>query len=231
MLPKRTYYGLVVKRIKGYGVFVALVVEGSIAQHAGIEYGDQIVAVDGRPCDTLRSKKVARMISKNDAVDLVIRKPLVCTLHRQDNNSSWGFSINHKTIRKDMEKNSPADIAKLPPLHSILTVNGEWVLHLSNTELGRLLDSIPQNLEMRLRHVNIHAELLYCVGLKITSSTRKFRDVFHYARQGNTKVTATHTRARLDSTTDSKPLVLRQTLLVPPDLQEVYSRDSIVPAA
>ncbi|KNC87733.1 hypothetical protein SARC_00167 [Sphaeroforma arctica JP610] len=126
----------------------------------------------------MRSVDASHAITHNDSVRLTVRKPLTLVLQREEVDVSWGFGIRNGVISSEIEPDSPAALANLPPDHAILSVNGNEVICLSDEELKKVLQKAGHELRVKLRHVTVYRELLRSVGLSLKSSSKRMYGMF-----------------------------------------------------
>lgn len=128
----------------------------SIAEEAGLEFADQIIAINGTSPTSMSTSEAGKAISTPQSIRLIVRKPLNITLHRDEAHSPWGIAFRNGTVINAILAGSPADQAHLPCAHSILGIGHVSTIGLSDDAMGQLLGQPGYSVVLKLRPVDVY---------------------------------------------------------------------------
>jgi regulator of sigma E protease len=148
--------GMVVARYFKQPAVVGPVTPGSIAQRAGLQSKDRIIAVDGNPIDTWQSMEIALGTASPNALNVTVdRAGRRVDLHFEPPQTetagpdSLGFkNMLPSTIVQDVDENSPAQKAGLQAGDEIISVQGNGK---TGTGYDEILNIIAESRDIPLQ--------------------------------------------------------------------------------
>ncbi|KNC81519.1 hypothetical protein SARC_06165 [Sphaeroforma arctica JP610] len=174
-------YGMHVKRVKGSGLFVIGLINDSLAERAGLRFGDVIMKIEDADTkvENIPTAKAITLLNEGDSINITVRKQPSYLLQRSSPHTYWGFSHSKNIIKADMfTRGSPAELAGLPRNQAIISINGISSICLDHAQVHDTLRSCDNQLAVRVMDASLYTEFLKCNGLTQESSHESFAKVF-----------------------------------------------------